>query len=127
MTAKKRLRIAALAVTLTVGASLTACGDGAESSGVTEIRYSARLTGVGDDADAAIVEAFNKKFEGRYRVTRTAIDDETYKTKQITQLTGVTRRTSSTRGRAAGRRTSSTPASPLRSTATTSSTGGPSG
>ncbi|WFE64135.1 extracellular solute-binding protein [Micromonospora sp. WMMD714] len=88
MTANKRLRIAALAVTLTVGASLTACGGEAESSGVTEIRYSARLTGVGDDADAAIVEAFNKKFEGRYRVTRTAIDDETYKTKQITQLTG---------------------------------------
>ncbi|MER8601021.1 extracellular solute-binding protein [Mesorhizobium sp. M1339] len=81
MNAKERLRIAALAVALTVGV-------GASSSGAIEINYSARMTGVGDDADAAIVEAFNRKFEGTYHVNRTAFDDETYKTKQITQLTG---------------------------------------
>ncbi|MER9240657.1 extracellular solute-binding protein [Mesorhizobium sp. M0633] len=81
MIARKRLRIAALAVALTVGA-------GASSSGAVEIDYSARVTGVGDDADAAIVEAFNRKFEGTYHVNRTTVDDETYKTKQITQLTG---------------------------------------
>lgn len=88
MTAKNRVRIAAFAVALTVGASLVACTNEGDSSGVVEIRYSARLTGVGDDADAALVDAFNKQFEGTYRVNRTAIDDETYKTKQITQLTG---------------------------------------
>ncbi|HEX9987300.1 MAG TPA: extracellular solute-binding protein [Chloroflexia bacterium] len=58
------------------------------TSGVVDITYSARLTGVGDDADAAVVDAFNKEFEGKYHVNRTAVDDETYKTKQITQLTG---------------------------------------
>jgi raffinose/stachyose/melibiose transport system substrate-binding protein len=73
---------------MTVGALLAACSHGGSSSGVVNINYSARLTGVGDDADAAIVEAFNKKFERTYHVNRTAVDDESYKTKQITQLTG---------------------------------------
>ncbi|MGO6787580.1 ABC transporter substrate-binding protein [Rhizobium ruizarguesonis] len=81
MLAQKMLQIAALAVALTVGV-------GATSSATVEINYSARLTGVGDEADTAIVDAFNKKFEGTYHVNRTAVDDETYKTKQITQLTG---------------------------------------
>ncbi len=88
MVSKDRARLAALAVAMTVGASLVACSNGGSSSGVVNITYSARLTGVGDDADAAVVEAFNKKFEGTYHVNRTAADDETYKTKQITQLTG---------------------------------------
>jgi raffinose/stachyose/melibiose transport system substrate-binding protein len=60
----------------------------ASSSFAVEINYSARITGVGDDADAAIGEAFNTKFAGTYHVNRTAVDDETYRTKQITQLTG---------------------------------------
>jgi raffinose/stachyose/melibiose transport system substrate-binding protein len=88
MVTKKRTRLAALAVAITVGASLVACSNGGSSSGVVNINYSARLTGLGDDADAAVVDAFNKKFEGTYHVNRTAVDDETYKTKQITQLTG---------------------------------------
>lgn len=69
-------------------ALLAARGGASAASDSVEIHYSSRLTGVGDDADAAVVDAFNTEFEGKYHVNRTAVDDETYKTKQITQLTG---------------------------------------
>lgn len=91
---KAKRRFVFLGLLLTVSAILASCIQStasttpSSSSGVVDIHYSARLTGVGDDADAAVVAAFNKKFEGKYHVNRTAVDDETYKTKQITQLTG---------------------------------------
>jgi raffinose/stachyose/melibiose transport system substrate-binding protein len=88
MTRVSLLAKSALMMALVLATGLAACSNVASSSGVVNIIYSARLTGLGDNADAAIVDAFNKKFEGRYHVTRTAVDDETYKTKQITQLTG---------------------------------------
>ncbi|MDR2974812.1 MAG: extracellular solute-binding protein, partial [Propionibacteriaceae bacterium] len=71
-------------------AAISLAGCGTQNSGQTavDIVYSARLTGVADQTDAAIVESFNEEFDGLYHVRRIATDDETYKTKQITQLTG---------------------------------------
>ena len=87
---KKLPKIVALLSAITLTASLAACsssGNSDKGGGVITINYAARITDPNQNtADKAIVDAFNKKFTGKYKVVRTATDDATYKTKQVIML-----------------------------------------